>query len=104
MELDKVRATADVYLFRINAFAIPAVKFVGVASVEDFFVAREDSGGHAGGLKGSRKASRSVHVQTDNANSINSDWAEYSHIKEVSWRRQPCAIDEAEGPVSGTAA
>jgi hypothetical protein len=41
MELDKVRATADVYLFGINAFAIPAVKLVDVASVEDFFVARE---------------------------------------------------------------
>jgi hypothetical protein len=64
MELDKVRATTDVYLFRINAFTIPAIELVGVASVEDFFIARQDPESHTvEGLEGSKTAERRVRIR-----------------------------------------
>lgn len=57
VKLDKVGATANVYLFCINTFTVPAVELVRIATVEDFFITRKDSQSHAGGgLKQSKKA------------------------------------------------
>lgn len=66
VELDKVGATADVYLFCINAFTVPAIELVGIAPVEDLFVTGQDSESHAGAsYAGSRTASKAIRTRLD---------------------------------------
>jgi hypothetical protein len=66
VELDKVGAATDVYLFCINAFTIPAIELVGIAPVEDFFVTGQYSVSHVvGSYAGRKTASKAIRTRLD---------------------------------------
>src|SRR5256885_6518685 len=64
VELHEIRATADVYLLRINAFTIPAIELIRISSMEHFSIAGQDAKSHvAAAPKESEEDSSSTRTQ-----------------------------------------
>lgn len=100
MELDKVGATADVDLFCIDSFPVPAIELVGIAAVEEFLITGQNSESHVGREWERRKrASRSIRTRLEIAAAA---WEKvflgaYLHNHDrVTAGRQPGAVDKAE--------